>query len=100
MATTNTIVINNKSGKADIIKWAKETNHIDWLKAKAKETVTRKVYPKVLGADGKMVDDKSQPCQYVEKPQSFLGIKKAIIAEFFTDKSKKKKSFLDEIEAL
>ena len=70
MATTNTIVINNKSGKADIIKWAKETNHVDWLKAKAKETVTRKVYPKVLGADGKMVDDKSQPCQYVEKPQS------------------------------
>lgn len=100
MANTTSIVINNKSGKADIIQWAKETNHIQWLKDKANETVKHKVYPKVLGADGKMVEDKSQPYSIVEKPQSFLGIKKAIIAEFFTDKSKKKKSFLDEIASL
>ena len=73
---------------------------VQWLKDKAAEMVEHKIYPKVPGADGKMVDDKSKPFTIVMKPQTFMGIKKAVIMEFFTDKKQKAKTFLDEVADL
>lgn len=97
----SSIVITNKSTKEDIKKWAQETGNVEWLKRKAAEKVEKKVYPKVVGADGKMVDDKSKPYTIVMKKQTFLGIKKAVMAEFFTTKKKEeKKDFIDEILSL
>ena len=93
------IIINNKSKKADIIEWAKQTNHVQWLKDKAAEMVEHKVYPQIVNAEGKKVDDVSKEPTIVMKPMSFIGIKKAVMDEFFKTK-KKEKTFLEEIAEL
>jgi hypothetical protein len=103
MATaTTSIVINNKSKKQDILDWAKQTHHEEWLKEIANTPVEHKVYPKVPDAEGKMVEDKTQPYVVVMRKPTFMGIKKRVMTDFFSNQKKKKSSpsFIDEINSL
>lgn len=103
MAKTEYIgVITNKSTKADIIQWCKDNDKVDWLKAIRAEKIEAKVYPRVANAEGKLVADKSATPRIVIKDMDFLTIKRRLMAEFFPTgaKKSKKKTFLDEIDAL
>lgn len=93
--------ITNKSTKEDIIQWCKDNDKVEWLKNIRAEKKTAKVYPKVVNAEGKLVADKSAAPTIVEKDMDYLTIKRRLMSEFFsTTKKSKKKTFLDEIDAL
>ena len=103
MAKTEYIgVITNKSKKEDIIQWCKDNDKVEWLKAVRAEKKQVKVYPKIPNAQGKLVEDKSAEPRNVMRPMDFLTIKRRLMAEFFPsgEKKSKKKTFLDEIDAL
>lgn len=73
----------------EIINWCKENNQVEWLKAKATETVPYKVYPrvKVTGEDGKvkMVADKSAAPKVEKRAISFIQIKRDFVEKFMPE---------------
>lgn len=76
-----------------IILWCKENNQVAWLKAKAKEEVEVKVYPRKTVVktreDGTTykasVADKSQPYTVEKKPINFIQLKRDFCLEFMAD---------------
>lgn len=88
----------------DIINWCQENKQVTWLKAKAKEKVEVKQFPKVKNEAGKMVADKTQAPTIVKAPITFIQIKKAFCEQFMPEllpQSKDKKpTMYDKIAAL
>lgn len=76
-----------------IIDWCQENKQIAWLKAKAKETVDVKVYPrksvvktKADGTTYKTTEaDKTKPYKIEKRKISFIQIKKDFCDEFMPE---------------
>lgn len=96
-----------------IIDWCKENKQVAWLKAKSKEMVEVKVYPRKTvvktRADGTTykasVADKSQPYTIEKKPINFIQLKRDFCLEFMADivpkaKEEKKPTMYDIIANL
>lgn len=78
----------------EIIAYCQEHNEVEWLKATAAKKTARKVYPRVVGEDGKKHVDKTQEPKIVEQPISFVELKAAFMDRFAPDErvgSKNKK---------
>lgn len=73
----------------DIIEWCKANNQVEWLKAKAAETVPYKVYPKIK-IDGRMIIDKTVAPTIEMRPISFIQIKLAFAEKFMPEIAPKK----------
>lgn len=97
----------------DIINWCKENNEVAWLKAKAKEKVEVKVYPrkKVIktkedGTTYKTTEaDKSKPYKIEKRDITFIQIKRDFCEKFMPElipvaKEDKKPTMYDIIAAL
>lgn len=92
----------------DIIKWCKDNNQVDWLKAEAAKKIEYKVYPrkKVRNADGKLVSvsDKSQEPKIEMRPISFIQLKLNFVNTFMKEiapkAAEKKPTMYDLIAAL
>jgi len=87
----------------DIIDWCVANNQTAWLKAKAKEKVECKVYPRVK-VNGKWTTDKTAAPKIEMRPITFIQIKNDFTAAFMPEiapkKEAKKPSMFDRIAAL
>ena len=96
-----------------IIDWCKENKQVAWLKAKAKEEVEVKVYPRKkvtkVREDGTTyvasVADKSKPYTVEKQKINFIQLKRAFCEEFMpeiipTAKEEKKPTMWDIIAEL
>lgn len=86
-----------------VIDFCQRANETAWLKEVANRTVQKKVYPKVMGTNGRMVQDKSQTPTMVETKISFMEIRELFLIEFFGKSPKKEKKSVtmrDRIAAL
>jgi hypothetical protein len=92
-----------------IINWCKENGQVAWLKAKAKEQTTYKVYPRKKVVDeatgkAKMVADKTAAPKVEKRQISFIQIKRDFVAKFMPEllpkAAEKKPSMYDLIDAL
>lgn len=89
----------------DIIDWCKEHGELEWLKKTAERKVNYKVYPKVVGADGKKHSDKTAKPTITKRNISFIQIKIAFCKKFMPEllpkpKKANKKSMYDVIAEL
>ena len=80
----------------DIILWCQQNKQTAWLKDMAKKTEMVEEYPKkiVIDENGreKAVADKSKKAKLVEKPISFLTLKKAFCEKFMPEIIPQKKA--------
>lgn len=92
----------------DMIAWCKEHNELEWLLAKAQETRTVDVYPKVAhksktGKNTMKQDKKQAPIGKAEVPISFVEIKTDFCDKFMPDllprKKEKAPTMIDAIKA-
>lgn len=93
----------------DIISWCEENGQTEWLKAEAARTVTCKVYPRTKdginknGKPCKKADKTAKPSR-VERPITFVQIKKDFCKKFMPElipqKKAKKTTMYDRISKL
>lgn len=81
----------------DIINWCKENNQVEWLKAKAQETVVVERYTgrvATTNAKGKtvFVADKNSQKVKERKPITFIQIKTDFVNKFMPEIAPKKKA--------
>ena len=79
----------------DIIAWCKSNNQVDWLKAKAAEKKSCKIYPKkkIVDENGKKktVADKSATPKIEKRPISFIQLKRDFVVTFMPELAPKAK---------
>lgn len=87
----------------DIIDWCVENNQTEWLKRKANEKKTCKVYPRIK-VNGKSVADKTAEPKIEKRPISFIQLKIDFVDKFMPEIAPEKKTkaptFYDKIKNL
>ena len=97
------IVVDGKITLDFIIDFCKRAEATAWLKEVSARKVQKKVYPKIMGTNGRLVQDKSATPAIVEANISFMEIRELFLIEFFGKSPKQKKqkvSMYDKIAAL